>query len=175
MRDFFASAATKLRAAADSAAADSIAPKRTEPAAVTAAAAADMHSALTHGRNAPAGDPSPADSVKAERTLSNLRDAARQLGIRSFAAAAAAAAAAAGGGRAGGRGKEGGAAPPDLAGLVGELRRAEAAWSAADCAGTARAIVAAVSATAQAGGGFRPLSAGLRFHREPAGRARRAS
>jgi hypothetical protein len=173
MRDFFAAAAARLLAAT---AADPIVPKHAESVAAVTAVPAGMHSALaglTRGRNAPTGHAM--DGVTAERTLSNLRDAARQLGIRFFADAAAdaAAAAAAGDGRAGGRGKGAAPADSDFARLVGELQRAEAAWSAADCAGTARAVVAAVSATAQAGGGFRPLSAALRFHRAPpAGRAR---
>ena len=131
---------------------------------------------VLHGRNGPAsganvktvGSESQSKSGSArfcdELALANLRDSAQQLGVRYLAAAAAAAVAELG--QPAGLIKSGLPVATTAARLLWELRRAEAAWSAAECSGTARVVITAVSTIASAGGALRPMSAALRFQRD---------
>ena len=140
---------------------------------------AAVDSPLFQGRNGPASTSGAANNTaavvsatscsaerfRADLALANLRDAAQQLGLRHLAASANTTAA---------EleqpimrhSKAGAQTPGTAARLLWELRRAEAAWRAADFSGTVRVVVKAVSTVASAGGPFRPMSGALRFRRE---------
>jgi hypothetical protein len=141
--------------------------------------------ALSEGRNVPAAAGEAAHRAgggrsDAARALANLRDAAQQLGAHSLAAAAASAAAAleptaAAAETRSGRGcADAAAAAAALARVRRELRRAEAAWAAAECSGTARAVRVAVQSVF-AGGAFLPPPLTLRFRPEDPGPAAAAA
>jgi hypothetical protein len=135
--------------------------------------------AMSEGRNAPAAAADacaadaghPADGAARAWALVNMCDAAQQLGAHSLAAAASRAAAASA--AAVSAGARGGCAKADaaagaaaaLARVRRELRRAEAAWSAVDCTGTARAVCVAIASVVP-GGASPPPTLSLRFHRE---------
>jgi hypothetical protein len=183
MESFFAQAAADIRAAhCDYAPPASSASSCSAGACIApdagAARASIFDSALSDGRNIPAAAGEAAHQPDdcchgAARALANLRDAAQQLGAHSLAAAANAAAANVAEARGGGRLRANAAA---IARVRRELRRAEAAWSAVDCVGTARAVSIAVRSVFP-GGAFRPPPLALRFCTEdrPAAEAAEAA